>query len=243
MLYLTTAWAFLASCVILVVLSSVSFVAGLIDSSGDSSHVIARWWGKGILLVSGIRVHVKGLEHIDPNKQYIFFSNHQSIYDIFVLLAFLPVQFRYIIKRELYKVPFLNLAMWAARYIPLDRGKSFSAMRSLKKAIEALKQGKSIMVFPEGTRSQTGEVGEFKRGSMLIASSTKKPVVPVSINGTFNIMPKGTRLLHHTDVYLTFFKPIEVSKLNKKEQKLLGEDVRSIIVKNIESEASPKQDG
>jgi len=233
LIYIKNLWAWCASCVILVTLSTISLVAGLFDKSGDTSHIIAGWWGKGIVTVSGIKVDVSGLENVDMSSQYIFLANHQSFYDIFILSAYLPLQFRYFIKKELYKVPFLNMAMWAARYIPIDRGESLSAMKSLKDGLKKIKQGKSILMFPEGTRSKDGKVSEFKRGSMLLASRARLSIVPVSISGTVGIMPKGSFLIQPTDVKLTFHKPIEVQRLTKEGQGELGEKIRNIVISGL----------
>lgn len=233
MIYIRNLWTWCASCVILVTLSTISFIAGLFDKSGDTSHIIAGWWGKGIVKVSGINVNVTGLDNIDKSSQYIFLANHQSFYDIFILSAYLPLQFRYFIKKELYKVPFLNMAMWAARYIPIDRAESVSAMKSLKDGLKKIKQGKSILIFPEGTRSKDGKVKEFKRGSMLLASRARLSIVPVSISGTLGIMPKGSLLIQPTDVRVIFHKPIEVQRLTKEKQGELGKKVRSVVMSGL----------
>jgi len=233
MVYLRTLWVWCASCVILVTLSTISLLAGLVDSSGNASHVIAGWWGRGIVFVSGIHVDVEGLENITQSDTYVFLSNHQSFYDIFILSAFIPTQFRYFIKKELYKIPFLNMAMWAARYIPIDRKASSSAMRSMKDGIRKIKDGKSILIFPEGTRTTTGDVKAFKRGSFLLASKARVSVVPITISGTFNIMSKGSFLIHPTKVCVKLHKPIEVGKLNKDEQGEFGEKLRDIIISGL----------
>ena len=131
-----------------VALSTLSFITYPLDRNGNIVHIYARWWAKIQLLVSGVRVKVKGLEHIGNEPAYIYMSNHQGAYDIFALLSCLPVQFRWIAKKELFAIPILGWAMSAANYISIDRSGKRKALESIKKAANKIKGGVSVVIFP-----------------------------------------------------------------------------------------------
>jgi 1-acyl-sn-glycerol-3-phosphate acyltransferase len=151
----------------MVVLSIISLIVAIFDKSGDGSHICARLWGRGILAVAGIKVEIKGAEHLDPVRPQVLATNHQGTFDIFVFLTNFPVQFRWVAKKSLFKIPFMGMAMRRAGYISIDRENSRQALKDLKEAGEKLKTGRSVVIFHEGTRSKTGKVGPFKRGSLL----------------------------------------------------------------------------
>lgn len=217
----------------MVVLSIAAVVVTLFDKSGNGAHKCARLWAGGILKIAGIRIEISGVEHLDRDHPQILASNHQGTFDIFVLLATLPIQFRWVVKKQLYRIPFLGMAMKGAGYIPIDRDNSRQALKDLKNAGAKLKTGCSVVIFPEGTRSLTGELGPFKRGSMLLATYSGNPVVPVSISGTFTILKKGSFLIYPHQVRVVVHSPIKVSALNGKEQKELSELVRLIIAEDL----------
>ncbi len=219
----------------LAVLSIAAFVVSLFDKSGNGAHICGRLWGKGILALAGIQVELKGVRHLDLNHPQVLASNHQGAFDVFALSAYLPLQFRWVVKKELFEYPFLGMAMRKAGYISIDRENSRRALKSLKDARDRFKTGCSVVVFPEGTRSLTGQVGPFKRGSLLLATSIGIPVVPVSIKGTFSILRKGSFLIHPTQVQVVIHPPIPTSGLSPKEQKALTEEIRRIIIKDLES--------
>jgi 1-acyl-sn-glycerol-3-phosphate acyltransferase len=218
----------------MIVLSTAAFIVTIFDKSGDGAHHCGRLWARGILGLAGIRVKISGIEHLDLNKPQILATNHQGTFDIFVLLAVLPVQFRWVVKKELFRIPFMGMAMRQAGYIPIDREHSRQALRDLKEAGTHLKTGRSVVIFPEGTRTRTGKLGRFKRGIMLLATFSENPVVPVSIKGTFSIMKKGGFLICPGPVWVVVHPQIPVSGLSGKEQKELSEQVRQIIAKDLE---------
>lgn len=210
-------------------------IVTLFDKSGNSAHICARLWAKGILLLSGIKLDIKGLEYLDQNHPQILASNHVGTFDFFVYLAYLPIQFRWVVKKELFRVPFMGLAMRQAGYIPIDREHTRQALKDLKKAASHLKIGNSVVIFPEGTRSKTGELGPFRRGSLLLATLSGNPIVPISIKGTFSILKKRSFLIYPGPIRVTIHSPIPVSKLSGKEQKELTQKVRQIIASDLES--------
>lgn len=192
-------------------------------------HRVAQLWAGSILLASGIRVKVRGLALADPDRSYIFMSNHQSNFDIPVLLAHLPVEFKWLAKAELFRIPIFGQAMTRAGYISIDRSNRKSAFASLKRAAGDIRNGKSVMIFPEGTRSPDGNVKPFKKGGFVLAVDSGVPVIPVVIHGTGSIMPKRQLTITPGNVTVRFGKPIRTSEYTRKTKDALLDDVRRVI--------------
>lgn len=211
-------------------------LAALLLRSTNICHRIARVWARSILLISRVRVTVKGVENLDPARSYIFMSNHQSNFDIPVLLAFLPVQFRWIAKSELFKIPIFGRGMRGAGYISIDRSNRRSAIESLQKAARRIQEGASVVIFPEGTRSLDGEIKPFKKGGFVLAVDAGVPVVPIAIHGTYDIMPKDHWLIHAGEVILDIKEPIPASAFTRKTKDELMDCVRRRIFESFEQE-------
>ena len=181
--------------------------------SANVSQKIARLWGKAILKLLGIKVSVDGLENLDPSNSYIITSNHQSYFDIFVLLAYLDLDFRFIAKKSLFKIPFLGQSMKRLGYIPIDRENLRNALKSVKKSTELLKNKTSILIFPEGTRSLDGSLSSFKKGGLnMFLKQGNMTVLPVVIKGTINILRKNSLTIHPgKTVELHILKPLDAA--------------------------------
>jgi len=225
-------WVVLSTAVLGVIAISVSFFT----RTGNVVHIIARIWGRAILFVSRIRVNVRGLENIDPSQSYIYMANHQSNFDIPVLLAHLPVQFRWLAKAELFKIPIFGRAMRGAGYVEIDRFNQESAFKSLDMAAGKLKNGVSIMMFPEGTRSRDGKIRPFKKGGFVMAIDSGEPIVPVIIKGTWPIMAKSSLRINAGDVTLQIERPIRTTGYTRDTKQDLVESVRSVICRGFEGE-------
>ena len=208
--------------------------ASFVNRKGDLPHKIAGIWARSILALSPIEVTVKGLSNIDPDKSYIYMSNHQSNYDIPILLGHLPVQFRWLAKVELFRIPLFGYAMKRAGYICIDRSNQKAAFESLKNAAEIVKNGVSVMIFPEGTRSMNGNIGSFKKGGFVLAVESGVPIVPVIIHGTFSIMPKSRMLIKPGKVILEIREPVETSGFTKETKDGLMEKIRTIMCESID---------
>ncbi len=186
--------AIIASIVIVITyipLATIAILASLFTGSGNTAHSLGRLWSKVALLVSGVRLETYGAEHIPKDRPAIFASNHASQFDILVLYLALPVQFRFVVKKELFKIPLFGQAMRRAGYIPIDRSGGKAALMSLKKAAEAIRNGTSVVVFPEGTRSVDGRLKPLKPGAIVLAIKSGCPIVPVAISGSHRVLPKG----------------------------------------------------
>ena len=204
-----------------------AILAAPFSKTGNFVHFIAQVWGYSILLASRIRVTVSGQENFDPSRSYIFMSNHQSNFDIPVLLAHLRCQFRWLAKAELYKIPIFGRGMRGAGYIPIDRSDRRAAIRSLQQAAETIRKGTSVMIFPEGTRSRDGVLRSFKKGGFILAVDAGVPIVPVIIHGTFQIMPRTRLRIQSGRVRVQVLEPIETAGYGRKRKNELLETVRS----------------
>jgi len=218
------------------VLGIAAIVISFFTRTGNTVHLIARLWGKSILVVSGIPVEVVGLCNIVPGRSYIFMANHQSNFDIPVLLGCLRVQFRWLAKAELFKIPVFGRAMRGAGYIPIDRFNRESAFKSIRQAAGKVKDGVSVMIFPEGTRSPDGHVGPFKKGGFVMAVDAGVPIVPIVIRGTRRIMPKGRLRIAPGAVRMEIKTPVDTSGYTRETKQGLMQQVRSVICEALEEQ-------
>jgi len=215
------------------VLGTIAVLLSLFFPSGNPSHRVARLWGRIQLGSTGTKVKVLGLENVEPQKSYIIASNHQSNFDIFTLLGYLPIQFRWIAKAELFRTPFMGWAMTRIGYIPIERGSPKKAYRNILQAAEKVKQGVSVMIFPEGTRSPDGKLQPFKKGLFLIAIKSQAPILPIVIRGTKEIMPKGDWRTHPGQVDVIIDPPIETAGISTDQEEKLAHRVRNTLLKHL----------
>ena len=211
------------------VLGIVAILTSYFVRTKDPVHKIAITWAKLILFASRIKVTVNGLSNVDPSKSYIYMCNHQSNFDIPVLLGCLPVQFRWLAKAELFKIPIFGRGMRSAGYISIDRFNRKSAFESLSEAAERIKGGVSVMIFPEGTRSIDGQIRPFKKGGFVLAVDAGVPIIPVVLHGTRAIMPKGQLRINPGHVVMDILAPVDTSGYNRETKDELIEQVRNII--------------
>jgi 1-acyl-sn-glycerol-3-phosphate acyltransferase len=216
------------------VFSIIAIIVAFFSRTGNPVHIIARIWSKSILFVSGIKVDVEGLANIDPGKSYIYMANHRSNFDIPVLLGCLPIQFRWLAKAELFKIPIFGRAMSGAGYVKIDRFNRKSAFRSIDEVAAKMKNGVSVIIFPEGTRSQDGSVKPFKKGGFIMAVDTGAPIVPIILRGTRSIMTKGSWRINPDKVVLSIEEPIDTSGFTRETKEDLIKKVRSVICEVFE---------
>ncbi len=209
-------------------------IISFFSKKGNICHKLARAWAWSILAASRIKVTVKGLSNIDSLGSCIYMPNHQSNFDIPVLLAHLKVQFRWLAKIELFKIPIFGYAMKRAGYISIDRSNRKSAFKSLKRAARIIREGVSVIIFPEGTRNLENNIALFKKGGFVLAVDSGVPIVPVIIHGTREIMPKKKLFIQTRDVILEIKKPIETKDYTRKTKEDLMEKVRQIISDSFE---------
>ena len=207
----------------------IAIVISFFTRTGNPVHIIARIWAQSILMVSRVHVSVKGLSNIEPGKSYIYMANHQSNFDIPVLLGYLPVQFRWLAKAELFKIPVFGRAMLGAGYVKIDRFNQESAFESINEVARKMKDGVSVMIFPEGTRSKDGSIRPFKKGGFVMAVDSGVPIVPVVIRGTWPIMAKSSLRINRGEVEMALAKPIDTIGYSRETKEDLMERVRTAI--------------
>lgn len=203
---------------------------GLLDENGKIAYGVSRFWTWTILKICGIRLKVEGLEHLDPSRQYIFMANHQSNIDIPVLVqSLIEFHLRWMAKRELLFIPLFGWAMWASKHIVVDRSNRAKAMASLRKAKERIAAGISIVFFPEGTRSSDGQLLPFKRGGFILAVKTKTPIVPITINGSGAVLPRGDWRIKGGEVEVIVSEPVPLDRYHAGNIRSLLSHVRTVM--------------
>ncbi len=182
-----------------------------------------------------MQVEVEGLEHANPDRAQVFLANHQSFFDIFALAGYLPVQLRWVAKASLFRIPFVGWSMHASGYISVQRDDRKNAYQAFMASVDKLKSGASIVIFPEGTRSKDGKIGEFKKGGTLLASRAGVPIIPVTLIGTRGIIPKGSTAVHPGKVKIILSPEIDLETANSQKESELLLKIRETICQNFES--------
>lgn len=171
-------------------------------------HKVQQFWARCFCWLLFIPVEIQGLENIQPGQSYVFVSNHQSSFDIFVIYGWLPVIFKWLMKQELRHIPVVGFACKAAGHIFIDRRNPVAAMESIQQVEKTLVNGISTVIFPEGTRSLNGQVGRFKRGAFQVALDVHLPILPISLTGCYQVMPKGALWVKRHPIRMTVGQPI-----------------------------------
>ncbi len=190
--------------------------------SSAKIQILPRYWAKIISRLAGMRVTLHGGENLTVGQPYILAANHQSQFDIFALQGYLNIDFRWLAKKELFKIPVFGLGMRQAGYISIDRSRGREAIKSLYAAAERIAAGASVIIFPEGTRSPDGHLQNFKSGGMVLAIKSGVPIVPVAICGTHDILPKGKLLARPGRVTINVGRPIATSNFKVSDKQELA---------------------
>ena len=197
------------------------------DKKRSIAHIQCSWWAFSILALNPwIHIRVSGLENIEKHRTYIIVANHQSSADIIITYK-IGIQFKWVAKKSLFNVPFMGWGMSLAKYITLSRGSIGSIKNAYRQISYWLRSGISVVFFPEGTRATTGKLIDFKNGAFKLAIKEKVPILPVTINGTKNIIPKGSWLFEsRTNCSVKILPAIETSQLQSQDFDYLRELVR-----------------
>lgn len=222
-------WAILMSCICFFPMMA----ASLFSRTGNLAFTISKQWARVMLFVTGVRVRITGREKIKQGKQYVIISNHQSLYDIVSIVVAIGIQYRWVIKKEVLRVPFFGLALYAARNVFIDRGEREKAVASIRKGVARLPQGVSVLVFPEGTRSPDGKLLRFKKGGFMISVEKGLPVLPVAVKGSREILPKESLVFHPGIVEIAICDPIDPSPYTHDTIDGLIERTRSVIAREL----------
>jgi len=208
---LRSLWAWTVIVVATLAFGIPSIFAAFVPPRGDWYLLFARGWARTVLAATGVSWKVDGVERVASAGGCLYIANHESIFDIFLLLAALPGRLRFLAKRSLFSVPVLGWSMAAAGFVPIDREDRKRAAEALDVAARRIRAGMRLIVFPEQTRTRTGAMLPFKKGGVLLALRTGAPIVPVGIAGTFAIQQKGGFQLSPGPVAVAIGEPIGVA--------------------------------
>lgn len=188
-----------------------------------------KWWSRFTCWLALCFVKTRGRENLDPHKSYIFVANHQGAFDIFVVYGFLNQNIKWMQKQSLRKIPFVGFASEKAGHVFVDNTNAATRTASIRKAKEQIVNGVSMVIFPEGARTHDGRMGHFKRGAYHIAVDMKLPVVPLTINGPFDVLKRNTLRLRPSKMELIIHKPIDTEGLKESDIPELIDRTRTII--------------
>jgi 1-acyl-sn-glycerol-3-phosphate acyltransferase len=202
----------LAFYVITIILVSPVLVVLWALGKKDSVLDIGKWVMGVSRWILGIKIEVEGLENVDPARSYVYMANHVSFLDGPLLFYVIPQRVRVILKKSIFRIPVAGQTMRFIGFIPIDKKSMSGGRRSIDKAVQAIKEkGYSFLIFPEGTRSRDGKLHKFKRGGFFLAIAAQVPIIPVTIKGTFELMPRGRIFVRQGKIKVIFHPPIETA--------------------------------
>ncbi|MGI8672403.1 MAG: lysophospholipid acyltransferase family protein [Luteitalea sp.] len=213
-------------------LGTLSLLSLLVDRTGHAAHRCARGWSWLILRTTGVDVDVTGLDELDPSRSYLFLANHQSIYDIPVLFWHLPFQLRIIAKASLGRFPFLGWHLQRSGHVLVDRTQPGTT--TIAQIKDLMRQGVSLLVFPEGTRSADGRIARFKGGIVMLAIEAGLPIVPVAVEGTRHVMHKGRLMTCPGRVRVRVLPPVPTDGVPVTGARALARDIERIVRSHVE---------
>jgi 1-acyl-sn-glycerol-3-phosphate acyltransferase len=202
------------------------------------SYYPGKWWSRVMCAVSLCPVTVRGRENLRRGQSYIFIANHQGAYDIFLLYGYLNTPIKWVMKQILRRIQFVGKACEMAGFIFVDNSSPVAAARTISEAEQRLKNGDSIAIFPEGSRTQTGAMGKFKKGAFQMALDMKLPVVPVTIQGSFDVMPRSSVILHPHPMELIIHEPIPTAAFASTDLRETAQNIRTLLDRSREAIAS-----
>ncbi len=208
-------------------------------TSGNAAQRLTVKWAQFVLRSMRISCSIENAANIDSGTSYIITPNHQSIMDFLPLLSVLPLRFRWVLKKELLSIPLFGSGLISIGAVSIDRSRRGKALNEMLSASEKLKDGWSLLVYPEGTTTHDGLMLPFKKGPFILAVKTGVPILPVTCNGPFKIMPKGSRLFKPGHVEVIIGRPIVTTGLDEKDVPVLMEKTRAEIKKYLDPEYDP----
>ncbi len=224
------------------VLGALAIVSFIFDRRARFMHWEAVIWARSILWLSGVRVECEGREHLDLSSPKILMMNHQSQFDIFAVLACLPRSLRFVAKKELYWVPILGQALAGGGHVIIDRKNLRQAFASYDRAAEQIRDGTSIVVFVEGTRSPDGRLLPFKKGGFMLALKSGAPIIPVTITGGTLVLPRKSWRIRPETMRLVFHEPIDSTQYTVETRDELMAAVRSAIASSLDEPTSLRRE-
>lgn len=221
-----------------IVLGSVSLISSLFDHGGEIQHRVARLWARVILRTIGVPVKVVGMEAIETNRSHVYVVNHLSALDVPVLYDSLPFQFRILAKKELFRYPFMGWHLKRSGQIAVVLDNPKASIRSLNLAVAAIKGNMPLLVFPEGGRSEDGQLQKFMGGAFYAAIKAQTDVVPMALIGTYEMLKMNTWHIKPRPVQLLVGRPIPTQGLTARDLERLSEEARRAIAEMYYSHTS-----
>ena len=216
---------------------AIAFVVSFFDPTGDRQMRVAVAWGRAICFIARIRIEVEGLDKIQPGAHYIFTPNHLSYMDTPVLLSSIPANFRFMAKKGLFQIPFLGTHLQRAGHVAVTLDDPRASIKALMQAARIINERRiSVLIFPEGGRSEHGELQEFKDGAAYTAIKSGVPVIPVALCGTRAILPMHSLHVRGGKVTVRIGDPIQTATLKLHDRAALTAQIRGQVVAMLESE-------
>jgi len=243
--WLRTIRAVLVAVVLTMVLGPILIVISIFETSGSAAYLLSRLWARLLSRSMGLTFSIHGTERIAPGVSYIVTPNHQGYVDILALVCTLPFRFRWVIKRELLKIPLFGWSLGRMGVIPLDRSNRERSMKSLIAGASKLTGGWSVLIYPEGTRTPDGNLQPFKKGPFIMAVQTGIPILPVTCNGAYRIMPRNTILFRPGHIAVTVGEPISSKGLTEEDVDRLRAQTQSAVSSRLDTGYDPfkRRDG
>jgi 1-acyl-sn-glycerol-3-phosphate acyltransferase len=216
-----------------IVMGSLSLLVSPFDRTGELQHACARWWCRLVAWTIFARIRVHGVEHVQRGRPYVYMANHASLIDTPALFAYLPYQFRIMAKKSLFNVPFMGWHLRTAGHFPIDQQNPRKTALSLRRVIEGVKNGRSLAVFPEGRRTDDGQLQKFEPGAFKLALRAGVPIVPVTIRGTFEMLPRTSLAPRPGRVDVILSEPIDTTGYTEKTLAALIERTRAAIAAHL----------
>jgi 1-acyl-sn-glycerol-3-phosphate acyltransferase len=233
-----TLWVGLNLLIATLIFGPIIIVSSWFGAGSEHYRRASSTWASWVLWASGARVTLEGLENLDRNKPQIIVSNHSSWYDVFALAARLPKVYRFIAKIELSRIPLFGRAWLAAGHIAIDRADHQAALAALDQAAAVIRKDNSaIVIFPEGTRSATGELLPFKKGGFMVALRTGVDIVPCAVKGTRDVMPRDSWRVHKGEITIRFGAPISTAQYSDDNRDELMSRVRGEIAAMLQQQS------
>lgn len=216
--------------VLTVITALLTIFVSALGMSSTLGYYIPHIWAKSWCFLMFVKVEIRGRENIDKKTSYVFAANHQGAYDIFVIFGYLNHVFKWMMKKSLEKIPFVGMACKVSKNILVDRSSASAIQKTMDSAKEILKDGISLVVFPEGSRTPDGKMKPFKRGAFMLATEFGLPIVPITIDGSYKVMRKDTFTITPGKIILTIHKPIMQPAEKSKEamEKMMNDSFATI---------------
>ena len=233
---LKTIWIYSWAGLLTLVLFLPVTLSAFLGSTGNLAFVFCKIWAGGMLWAARVRVRVIGAEKIEKGRAYVIMASHQSHFDIPALMMVPYLRFRWIIKKELRKIPLFGLALDLSHNIFIDRSNLEAAIASIDRGMDRLPPGVGVLFFPEGSRSGDGRIQEFKKGGFVLAIDRNLSILPIAINGSRRVMPKGALSFKPGLIEVVVDDPIETARLTRVKLDELARTTRTVILANFKPE-------